>query len=417
MRPAPLPAIGTRGHVGWGLRRRAGDAGWGGPVPWLAAWAAVMALAGASGRPAAAGPVAPQAPQAPLVACQSFRWERVAGPDKSITALAAWPGFDQVFAASQDAGGIGTTFLWTGRVTDRVWSAVSGPGLGGLPLTDVVVTPEITGEPSRVWVSVFGDGNVFGSATGESQTFSAKGNLTGWVMRLAATPTTVLAAASKPGAQQGIWAWAGTDWARRNDGATMDTPYFRSFAASADGRVLWLGTDARGLWRSTDGGSSWTQLGAENALTLATVRSLAVDPTDAHRVLAGLGRPHDPTTYNGARGLRVFADGQLESTAWTDRDIDLVAALAFGQRSVDTVYAAVWGHGLQVSHDRGRTWQSEPAPIEQPFDLEALLVVVPPTDPACELLFAGGRGGLWVRNVARPTVTLYAPVSLRSAAW
>ena len=64
-------------------------------------------------------------------------------------------------------------------------------------------------------------------------------------------------------------------------------------------------------------------------------------------------------------------------------------------------FASVWGSGLHMTQDHGASWQHLHAPEGAPPYFQALLAIVPSgrTPLQCELLFAGGADGLWVRNV------------------
>jgi hypothetical protein len=310
-------------------------------------------------------------------------------------------------------GGSGNVMLFSGSTQTENWQAETA--FTGIPVTDVLVTP---GLGTEAWVSTFGsppsyNGPVLGRAAGGQ--FTPRGTLRSWFMSLAATGSGVFVAVSKPD-DRGVYRWddAQGDWVRLG-GATIDTVVFRALEAGPDG-ALWLATDSRGLWRSGDSGSTWlTSSGSADW----TVWSVAVSPDDAGIVLAGLGRPDGAAGVGGyAAGLRRSVDGGL---SWLDAspsllagtDDETVTALAFSRRTAGLAFASGWKSGLFVSRDGGASWLPYGTPVDQQRYFEALLLL--PVTASCELLYAAGSDGIWVRNLADAPHAVYLPANLQRA--
>jgi len=86
-----------------------------------------------------------------------------------------------------------------------------------------------------------------------------------------------------------------------------------------DANTLFIGTPGGGIWRTKDGGTTWTPLTDKQASL--SISSLAIDPTDPNRLIAGTG-----LTANGSV-LGLAASGGLRN-------------------------------GLLYSQDGGNTWSS-----------------------------------------------------------
>lgn len=344
--------------------------------------------------------------------CDALGWQEITSsgrPIRNVSTLAGPASDGRVFAGSRQ--GSENITLFSGFPIAEQWQAETA--FSGLPVTDVLVT---AGRPTEVWVSTFGappsyDGPVLGRGPGEL--FAPRGTLQSWFMSLAASPTDVFVAASKP-TDRGVFRWDETsgDWTRLG-GADIDTVTFHTLETGGDGR-LWLGTDARGLWRSEDGGATWLRVGEDGL----TVWSAAVAPDRPDLVLAGLGPPDAGASVAGyPRGIRVSPDG---GASWVEvaqpelRVADIVSALAFGATDTSRVFASGYNEGLFVSRDRGVTWLPLPVPVEQQRFYDALHVLR--ATEACELLLAGSADGLWARNLTPPVAaTIYLPLSLRDA--
>lgn len=365
-------------------------------------------------RPVAAAPAIPAA--SALSACRTRGWVRIGGLASGyvVTSLGGAASLQRVYA-----GFGGTTpphpvppdrrYAYSGWLSDANW-----PGLGDftdVPVSDFLATPD---QPeARMWASGAGNRPVTVAHLGDPRVFSPHGGLT-WVTQLATAEGRVYAASSQP---KGIHRWndAGQQWDAVG-GSDIGTRAFWAFEAG--GGRLWVGTDGRGPWSSADGGATWSQAESGSAVQLATVTALAIDPFNPDRVAIGLGPQVDETTPpSQSRGLRISADAGQSWSAPAFQWVDFVAGIAFSQRTRDTLFAATLGHGVYASRDGGRTWRSATPPgWEHQGRIYALLTLVPPEPAGCELLFAGGHGGVWVRDIGADEPRVYLPLAARDAA-
>jgi hypothetical protein len=143
-------------------------------------------------------------------------------------------------------------------------------------------------------------------------------------------------------------------------------------------------------------------------------------------ILAGLGAPEGDTGVGGyPRGLRISRDGgdswqQLPLGHGQNRNDELanaalVTALAFSRSMPSSAVAAAWYDGLFVTHDGGASWQYLPSPAGQRGYFEALLTVIPPGEPGCELLFAAGANGTWYMNLRGEYHKAFVPLAAKRA--
>jgi hypothetical protein len=302
--------------------------------------------------------------------------------------------------------------LASGAAVTTDWSAESR--FTGVPVTDLLVTP---GRETEVWASTFGlaspyDGPVFGK--GPDGVFAEKGILRSWFMALAATDTDTYVATSKPG-DRGVYRWdeATAQW-RLAGGQTIETGAFHALEAGGDGR-LWLGTDARGLWRSDDRGVTWQETSGDGTSPLS-VWSVAVSPSDPERILMGLGppdvaAPDAPADGGYRRGLAISPDGGDLWVFASERGLsesDIVTDIVFDPVETDVAFAAGYSRGLFSSRDGGASWFQYPVPDREQLHFEALLVLE--VTESCRLLFAGGKNGLFVRDLEASHRACYLPV-------
>jgi hypothetical protein len=367
-------------------------------------------------------------------ACSRSGWQRVPfSPDRddaSVYLLSA--GRDRIYAAAH----------W-GQAPNDVWQTLSAPfestaltllgTLEGQRLSDLLMTPA---HPNTLaWAAGFGDRNLFGALAASPTGFSSRGTLTAWPSRLVSSGPDVFTLATRPDQSAGIYRWDGAlpnggDWIMASTDVldAAGQPVRAAWASTTDatGR-MWLGTDRAGIWTSTDGGS-WEHRGSSPSLDLryATVTGLSVSPKDPLRVAVGLGPSAVVTPVAGAntsRGVLTSADGGVSFGPPTfpgmlPAAVDQVTDLAYSQTRTDTLFATVWGEGLWVSHDGGGQWRHLGGPLEPESAsdqaaaaassrvyLSVMELVQPALDASCELLFVGGEGGLWVRDVSDLAVT------------
>ena len=137
--------------------------------------------------------------------------------------------------------------------------------------------------------------------------------------------------------------------------------------------TLYAGTYGRGVFKSTNAAATWT--GANSGLTEGQVQALAIDPTSPATVYAG--------TYSGGVSKSTNA-----GATWTAANSGLtnlnVAALAIDPHSPATLYAAAGG--VFRSTDAGATWASTS------LTSGAGALAIDPKTPAT--LYAGGNGVL-----------------------
>lgn len=365
----------------------------------LAAWTSPRASTAAPARPQASA----------LGMCDFSGWSRIGGfpPGFVATALAGAPGAERVYAVSQAQLPGGTHYGYSGLLAETSWSPIAD--FRDVPLTDALLTPQ---QPNVLaWSSGAAARNIFGAGSATPLTFGAIGSLQ-WVSALAESEGAVYAASGLP---RGVFAWDGAAWSLRG-AEGIPSPIF--WALGAGGGRLWLGTDARGLWSSSDAGRTWTQAAGGLALQDATVTAVAVSPQDPAQLAAGLGPQVDstrpPTSFRGLRrsgdGGQTWAPAVLEGT-------DYIPAIAYGRRRAGQLFVSRFGWGIASSEDGGQRWNMLLGPPQVEVHgnrFYDLLTLVPPSRPDCELLFAAGDGGVWVRNVSgSPDRRLYLPYGLQ----
>lgn len=157
------------------------------------------------------------------------------------------------------------------------------------------------------------------------------------------------------------------------------------------GTIL-VGTAGQGIVRSIDDGASWHRLGLKEAIEFdGTVRSLAVDPADPARVLAGADV-----------GLCVSLDGGAHF-ALVDSPMNrqTVWSIAFDPVDPARIYAGTGAPSrawMYRSIDAGRTWAK--LDIEFPEFCQGvnrpriLTICVDPAEPS-NVWFGVEEGGAW----------------------
>lgn len=371
-------------------------------------------------------------------ACFQDGWHRVPfgqdTTDVSVYLLAA--GRDRIYVSAH-----------LERAPGDVWQTYSAPlegsaltlltTLEGLRLSDLLMTPA---HPNTLaWASGFGDRNLFGAPVDSPTGFATRGSLTDWPARLVASGPDVFTLATRPDRTPGVYRWDGNqpnggEWLLAStdlrDAANQPVRAAWASASDATGR-MWLGADRAGLWTSTDGGT-WEHRGSSPAIDLrySTVTGISVSPKDPQRVAVGLGPSAVVTPApgtNASRGVLTSTDGGLTFGRTTfpgslPAMTDQITDIAFSSTRPERLFATVWGDGLWTSEDGGATWRHLGGPLEPDeasnrheaasrIYLAVLEVVQPALDATCELLFVGGEGGLWVRDVSplRTTQRIFLP--------
>lgn len=167
------------------------------------------------------------------------------------------------------------------------------------------------------------------------------------------------------------------------------------------GTIL-VGTAGQGILRSVDDGASWHRLGLKEAIEFdGVVRSLAVDPADPARVLAGADAGMCISTDGGAHFSRV--DSPMNGlTVW---------AIAFDPSNPANVYAGTGAPSLARmfrSTDGGLSWTA--LGVELPEFCKGvnrpriLSICVNPV-ASNEVWFGVEEGGAWRSDDAGETWT------------
>lgn len=354
--------------------------------------------------------------ESPVSACgRGAAWQRVAGPGNRSVLYQLAASDERVFVSGLTDSSGEQYATWTGRLDAGSLLQVGDPPTGQ-QVTDLLVTPGLT--TTLAWASGFGNKPIYGAPPSSPLSFSARGGFDAWPMQLMQARDQVFIAAARPGAE-GVYRWDGSDWqlAGGQEITPVSTAPMGFWASARGGGRFWLGTERRGLWTADEStASGWEWMG-DAELRASTVTAIAIDPRDPARLLAGLGPNQDgQTSY---RGLRRSTDGGAN---WSRpvfasdpvRGPGYIAALVYSRLHAGLIIAAPYGHGLHLSPDGGISWQRMVQPpdfalkiSDDPLLFEGhggyfmdLVSLLPPSQPGCELLFAAGRGGLWVRDIA-----------------
>jgi hypothetical protein len=368
-----------------------------------------------------AAPAAAQS-SSPIAACgRGASWLKVAGPGDNSLPYALAASEDRIFVSGLRDSSAGQYATWTGRLDASSLLQASDPPMGR-QVTDLLVTPGLS--TTLAWASGFGNNPVYGAPPQSPLSFVQRGSFDAWPMQLMQAGDQVYAAAAKPGAE-GVYRWNGSDWqlAGGQEITPVSTAPLGFWASGRGGGRLWLGTERRGLWSADEStAAEWEWMG-DAELRASTVTAVAVDPRDPTHLLAGLGpNLEGQSSY---RGLRRSFDGGAN---WSRplfasdpvRGPEYIAALVYSRLHEGLIIAAPYGHGLHLSPDGGISWQRMVQPPD--FRLNGgyfldLAVTQPAGQPGCELLFAAGRGGLWVRDIAGlPDWQAYVPYANQAMA-
>jgi photosystem II stability/assembly factor-like uncharacterized protein len=184
----------------------------------------------------------------------------------------------------------------------------------------------------------------------------------------------------------GAGAVAPARW-RHIDRGLLPATYVISLAVSAsDPATMYAGTIRHSIAKSIDGGGSWRPTGqlpllADGAVPRPTdVMSLAVDPADPGTVYAGTNFGGVLKSVDGGDSWKLANRGLRPTPFFRARVYNPVVSLLLDVRAPKTIYAAVAGTGVFVSHDGAAHWR----------------------------LFAPGLPEPRVESLARAGATLYA---------
>lgn len=419
-------------------RRRPAGRRWGGPVghtaaPIVAAAVAVVAAAGlAAGRPTAASAAA----LAPLAACDRAGWQRIALPPAiAAQSLAVDAAVERrrLYAAMYRVDGA------VGPNDHAVW-AIGLDALGFAPLTGfdaatkAVRAIAVRPDSGALAAGLAAGGVVHAAADGTLGAIGLDRRLT---TAVEAAPATTFAGATDlvTDAAAGLEAGHAAVWRQQADGAWLPlaaaadpfgSGYFWDLTIDGTGR-LWAAKDGDGLWTlagaATDTPGAWTPA-SDIELRNRTVQAIEVDPVDPSLVYAGLRSSvtKPGTDVAGRYGLRLSRDGGASWTGYrppavTQDEIRAtygvtytpfrdwaVPSVAVGPAG-GWVFASVWGLGLFASRDAGDHWHRLSLPaagIDPSVRIAPYLdaVATARVDGACDLVFATGKAGLFVRSVA-----------------
>lgn len=158
-----------------------------------------------------------------------------------------------------------------------------------------------------------------------------------------------------------------------------------------NGTIL-VGTAGQGILRSVDDGASWHRLGLKEAIEFdGVVRSLAVDPTNPERVLAGADAGMCLSVDGGAHFARVDSPMNAQ-TVW---------AIAYSPSDPAVVYAGTGAPSRAAmfrSKDSGQTWTG--LDIVMPefckgVNRPRILSICVNPDDSNEVWFGVEEGGAW----------------------
>jgi photosystem II stability/assembly factor-like uncharacterized protein len=129
-------------------------------------------------------------------------------------------------------------------------------------------------------------------------------------------------------------------------------------------QVFYFGSTGGGVWKTTDGGVYWENV-SDGFFKRASVGALAVAPSDANVIFAGMGETcirgnvsHGDGVYKSTDGGKTWMHQGLEDTRQ-------IGAVCIHPQNPDLVYVAALGHahgpnkerGIYRSRDGGKTWE------------------------------------------------------------
>ncbi|MCC7018837.1 MAG: hypothetical protein IT332_03740 [Ardenticatenales bacterium] len=390
--------------------------------------AAAIGVALAHGMPAALAHAAPLAPQA---ACTTAGWQHVPLPNPFVAqslAVDVAAGRQRLYAGTYRASSLGGAGSASVRAID-LNALTSNPFTAFDPSTMPVLGVAVRPDSGRLAAGLAGGGIVHAEPDGVLGVTLLQGRTARAIE--AADGTTFAGATDQiddvglgtEKARAHVWRQRGDEpWSTLTGDVERFNGYFWDLALDRNGR-LWASLDGDGLFTIADAASdapgAWTAVG-DATMRSRTAESIAVDPADARIVYAGLRESVTKTGTNtpGSYGLRISHNGGATFTGYgsdggpggpgapvgtTPFRASQVASVVAGPRG-GWVFASVWGLGLFVSEDAGAQWHRLrlPAGTGPGFQVEPYMDVMATArfNGTCELLYVGGKDGLWARTIA-----------------
>ena len=259
------------------------------------------------------------------------RFELSPGAGNAAFAQLRGVGYEQaLLSAEKNRPGLGSTNLPSGSSPLSTWTPI-GPA------------PEFSGGPS---------GNSYGGPN--------SGRVTGLAVTPGASPTIYLASAGG-----GVWRSTnnGTSWSTTTDsqpdiamGSVTVDPTNPSyvFGGTGENNACLDCFYGAGVMESSNGGASWTTSNPGGIFTGTNISSIVVEP--------GASSISTTTVLVGdSSGLFVSTDGGSTWTAesnsgWVSGNVTSLVINAL--TSPTTIYASVFGLGVEESTDNGSTWST-----------------------------------------------------------
>ncbi len=395
------------------------------PLSTARGWLSILLLCAMTTAIGATQPAGAQSNASPLDHCGRAGWAKVPGLAAEVAVHSLAVDATRLYASGfVDETASGIPHTWSMALDDLALWQVEGTMIGRR-VSALMLTP---GDPEHLaWAAGFGNDGIYAAPPEDPMRFEALGSLTAWPMQLMRGSSGTFAAFAKAG-QVGIHRWDGVAWQRTAGGeafdvAGVDAPLAFWAAASGPDRIF-LGAERRGLWSASAAeGSGWQWIG-DPELRASTVSAIALDEQHPGRMAVGLGPAVDGSI--DYRGLRTSDDGGVEwsPAAFDPPPVDgeqthpnpeLISDVHYSRLSGNTLIASVYGQGLNISRDAGTAWQRMLVPVDTPNGIPddksadfagvpvnyivALDSVLLEQPAGCELLFAGGIGGLWVMDL------------------
>lgn len=182
-----------------------------------------------------------------------------------------------------------------------------------------------------------------------------------------------------------------------------------SIAIAAGERDVLFASNRNGVHRSRDGGLTWTSVspGADRSII-----TLALDPTDPRRVLAGTGSNRPYGTYQGS-GMYLSTDGGDTWSKAGGLPSMPIPAIVFSRSRPSVVYAAALGGGVYISTNGGASWTPTGGELQDRRGQRnpwAYALAVDPTDPS--VVYAGSQ-----RYYGDPQFQTFGRLQVKDGLW